>query len=142
VTDGVNLGYFQHILASGWGPVDSEDLAMIGAEPFGAGLRQWLARSPEFNLDRVATPLRIVGLGLISGATMWEPYALLREMHKPVEFVLLNTDEHILTNPKTRMAAQGGNVDWFRFWLQGYEDPDPAKADQYKQWESMRDHQR
>jgi len=142
ITDGVNLGYFQHILASGWGPVDSEDLAMIGAEPFGPGLHQWMARSPEFNLDKVDTPLRIVGLGTISGATMWEPYALLREMHKPVEFVLLNTEEHILTNPRTRLAAQGGNVDWFRFWLQGYEDPDPSKSDQYKRWKLMRGHQR
>ncbi len=29
-------------------------------------------------------------------------------------------------------------VDWFRFWLQGYEDPDPAKAEQYKRWRELR----
>jgi len=28
-------------------------------------------------------------------------------------------------------ASQQGNVDWFRFWLKGEEDPDPAKAEQY-----------
>jgi hypothetical protein len=37
-----------------------------------------------------------------------------------------------------RMASQGGSVDWFRFWLQGYEDPDPAKAGQYKRWRELR----
>jgi len=29
-------------------------------------------------------------------------------------------------------------MDWFRFWLQGYEDPDPAKAEQYKRWGELR----
>jgi hypothetical protein len=50
---------------------------------------------------------------------------------------MLNTSEHILTNPAERMASQGGSVDWFRFWLQAYEDPDPAKADQYKRWREL-----
>jgi hypothetical protein len=26
-----------------------------------------------------------------------------------------------------------------RFWLQGYEDPDDAKADQYRRWEKLCD---
>jgi hypothetical protein len=50
----------------------------------------------------------------------------------------LNTDEHVLTNPAVRMASQGGSVDWFRFWLQNYEDPDPAKAEQYARWRGLR----
>jgi len=29
-------------------------------------------------------------------------------------------------------------VDWFRFWLQDYEDPDPAKAEQYKRWHDLK----
>jgi hypothetical protein len=139
VTDGVNVGYFQHILTSGFDAFDREDLAIIGAQPFGPGLQQWLERSPEFNLDKVTTPLRIVGLGVNSSITNWEPYALLRAMHRPVEFVVLNTREHIVTNPKVRLAAQGGNFDWFRFWLQEYEDPDPSKAGQYRRWEHLRD---
>jgi hypothetical protein len=36
------------------------------------------------------------------------------------------------------MTSQGGAVDWFRFWLLGQEDPDPAKAEQYKRWRAMR----
>lgn len=30
------------------------------------------------------------------------------------------------------------NVDWFRFWLQDYEDPDPTKAEQYACWHELR----
>jgi len=32
-------------------------------------------------------------------------------------------------------------VDWFRFWLQGYEDPDQAKTEQYRGWEHLCDMQ-
>jgi len=51
---------------------------------------------------------------------------------------MLNTDEHFPSNPAVRMASQGGSVDWFRFWLQDYEDPDPAKAEQYARWHELR----
>ena len=36
------------------------------------------------------------------------------------------------------MVSQGGSVDWFRFWLQDHEDPDPTKVEQYKRWRELR----
>src|SRR5205807_9922760 len=83
-------------------------------------------------------PLMVVGEGSWSLLAMWEPYAGLRYLKKPVDLIMLNTDEHVLTNPAVRMASQGGSVDWFRFWLQDYEDPDPAKAEQYVRWRELR----
>jgi hypothetical protein len=56
-----------------------------------------------------------------------------------IELVILNTNEHAVTNPAVRMASQGGSVDWFRFWLQDYEDSDPAMANQYKRWRELRE---
>jgi hypothetical protein len=35
-------------------------------------------------------------------------------------------------------AHHAGHTDWFRFWLQGYEDPDPAKRQQYVHWREMK----
>jgi hypothetical protein len=69
---------------------------------------------------------------------MWEPYAAMRYLHKPVDLILLNNAQHVLTNPAARLASQGGTVDWFRFWLQDYEDPDPAKAEQFRRWRELR----
>ena len=69
---------------------------------------------------------------------MWQPYAVLRYLKKPVELEILNTDEHVITSPTEWLASQGGSVDWFRFWLQGYEDPDPTKAGQYKRWRGLK----
>jgi hypothetical protein len=112
--------------------------ATIGASPFGEGLQAWLKRSPGFNLDKITAPLLVVAEGPGSLLLMWEPYSGLRYLNKPVDLIMLNTNEHVLTNPAARMASQGGSVDWFRFWLQDYEDPDPAKAEQYRRWRELR----
>jgi hypothetical protein len=139
ITDGVTFDYWQYVL----NPERSSGEAnrIMEADPYGKGLQQWLKRSPGFNLDKINTPLMVVGGGPVGLLSMWEPYSVMHYMHKPVELIMLNTHEHILTNPAVRLASQGGSVDWFRFWLQGYEDPDPAKADQYKRWRELRKEQ-
>lgn len=141
ITDGLTLGYTNYIRdVVPDGTFTKDQLAIIGKPPFGTGLHDWLEKSPVFNMDKVTTPLRVVARRDLFGVlNMWEPYALLYEMHKPVEFVVLNTDQHIIDDPKVRLAAQGGNVDWFRFWLQGYEDSDPTKKEQYRRWEHLRE---
>jgi len=140
ITDGVTFGYMDYLLSIGPDLVyRNEQVGVIGSEPFGQGLAKWLQSSPTFNFEKVATPLRVVatcGSGVVA---MWEPYALLEAMHKPVDLIVLNTGEHVLVDPAVRLEAQGGNVDWFRFWLEDYQDPDPAKAEQYARWRELRD---
>jgi dipeptidyl aminopeptidase/acylaminoacyl peptidase len=138
ITDGFIVSYLQFMMADHGDGVRVEANSMIGAPPFGDGLEQWLKRSPGFNLDKVNTPLLVVGEGPLSVLHMWEPYAGLRYLHKPVDLIMLNTDEHVLSNPAVRLASQGGSVDWFRFWLKDEEDPDPAKAEQYARWRELR----
>jgi dipeptidyl aminopeptidase/acylaminoacyl peptidase len=137
VTDGVMVDYLQYMIVAEDGYANELN-DMIGAKPFGEGLQQWLKRSPGFNLDKITASLLIVGEGPYSLLAMWLPYAELRYLHKPVDTIMLNTKEHVLSNPAVRMASQGGSVDWFRFWLQDYENPDPAKAEQYKRWRDLR----
>ena len=136
ITDGVMFDYFQYMQMPE--RMSREANEVTGAAPFGDGLQQWLKQSPGFNLDKVTTPLLVNAEGRDDILFMWEPYAALRYLKKPVDLILLNTDEHVLTNPTVRIASQGGSVDWFRFWLQGYEDPDLAKAEQYKRWRDLR----
>ena len=122
-------------------PSPGKSEAWNGAAPFGEGLQLWLKRSPSFNLDKAHAPLLIMsgsGGQTASGLFMWGPYAGLYSLKKPVDLILLNTNEHGISNPAERMVSQGTNVDWFRFWLQGYEDPDPAKAEQYKRWRELK----
>ena len=140
ITDGITLGYMNYLEGVGLAKeFNDEEVAMIGAQPFGDGLAQWMKASPDFHLDKVSAPLRVVATRNAGVVEMWEPYSLLEAMHKPVDLIVLNTREHVLEDPVMRLAAQTGNVDWFRFWLQGYEDPDPAKQSQYARWRQLRE---
>ena len=135
ITDGVTGSYLQYMFFE---TVSKDFDSMIGARPFGEGLQQWLKRSPGFHLDKIDAPLLVVAEGPASLLGMWEPYAGLRYLQTPVDLIMLKTHEHVLTNPAVRMASQGGSVDWFRFWLQGCEDPDPAKKEQYERWRRLK----
>jgi hypothetical protein len=132
LADGVTVDYFQFVLFG-----IEEFNKLIGAAPFGEGLQLWLKNSPGFHLDKVAAPL-LIAVEKAGAIEMFQPYSQLRYLKKPVELVRMNTDEHVITNPVERLASQGLSVDWFRFWLQGYEDPDPSKAEQYKRWHELR----
>jgi dipeptidyl aminopeptidase/acylaminoacyl peptidase len=135
ITEGVMADYFQDLITVDQnGGYDS----MIGSSPYGTGLHLWLERSPGFNVDKITSPLLVVAGDPSSLLMMWGPYAGLRYLKKPVDLIVLNTDEHVLTNPSVRLASQGGSVDWFRFWLQDHEDPNPAKAEQYARWHELR----
>ena len=141
VTDGNMLIYLQYILSEGAfddGTAADAD-AVIGVRPFGEGLEQWVRRSAGFNLDKINAPLRVVSEGPESLLWMWEPYAGLRYLRKPVDLILLNTNEHIPSSPAVRMAAQSGTVDWFRFWLKDEEDGRPDKIEQYQRWRRLRE---
>ena len=135
ITAGFMADYFVYTLTA---VVHEEANSMIGAPPFGEGLQLWLKRSPGFNLEKINAPLLVVGGGPSSLLGMWAPYSGLRYLRKPVDLMMLNVEEHVLTNPGARMASQGGTVDWFRFWLKGEEDASPSKTDQYARWRELR----
>jgi dipeptidyl aminopeptidase/acylaminoacyl peptidase len=138
ITDGVDQSYMQYLLSGIGLPNDPEYEKIYGTKPFGKGLATWVREAPDFHLDRIQTPLKIEAIGQSSVLDEWEIYASLRMQKKPVEFVYIPDGQHILQKPLDRLASQQGNVDWFRFWLQGYEDPDPAKALQYSHWRELR----
>jgi len=51
----------------------------------------------------------------------------------------IHPDEtHMKWQPGHQFAIYNRNLDWFRFWLQDIEDPDPAKAGQYARWRELR----
>jgi dipeptidyl aminopeptidase/acylaminoacyl peptidase len=138
LVDGIGCGYFDEIVfpSGAW-----DDNALNGgAAPFGEGLKTWLKNAPGFNLDKVDSPIRLVavsGKASVLGA-LWEWYAGLSLLKKPVDFVLIPGGTHLLVKPRERAMAQQGMIDWFCFWLKGEEDPDPAKAEQYSRWRELR----
>src|SRR5581483_985054 len=139
VAEGGDGGYLQYITEK-WGYiVDAPSL--YGGGPFGPRLRTWVSLSPSFNLDHVSTPLWINVLNPRYVLLDWEWFEGLRDLGKPVEMVTLDgrsREEHLLQTPWDRLISEGGNVDWFDFWLNGHEDRDPSKAAQYVRWRDLR----
>ena len=64
-------------------------------------------------------------------------WSLMRYAHKPMETYVYAEEHHVKFQPEHLAAIQHHNIDWLRFWLQGYEDPDPAKAERYARWRRM-----
>ena len=136
LVDGISCGYFEAIAH----PDEADDVNYLngGHGPFGEGLKLWMKNSPGFNLDRIQTPVRLVALGTNSVLAAWEWYAGLILQKKPVDFVLIPGAVHIGVKVSQRMLTQQGIVDWFAFWLQGAEDDNPSKRDQYSRWCGLR----
>ena len=143
IADGVDESYMQELLYFTLAAPYHEGEAIYGAKPFGEGLRQnWVQRAPGFHLDAIRTPLLIEAIAPHSILEEWEIYASLVAQGKPVDLIYFPDGQHILQKPLERMASQQGNVDWFRFWLQGYENPAAEKVEQYRRWEKLCDMQR
>lgn len=156
LTDGVDFGYLQWILFANRLSMVRTTNAINGGAPFGPALRTWLERAPTFSLDRVRAPVLITalnddGVGPVRILTEWEPWAALVHQGKPAELVYIAEDAatHELVKPWQRfMSQQNCTVDWYRFWLQGYERKEPVPeagettedlAKQYARWHKLRE---
>jgi dipeptidyl aminopeptidase/acylaminoacyl peptidase len=141
IADNYEPSYLQTIL----GDTYTDSSLLNGGEPHGAGLQAWLKAAPGFNIDKIRAPVRYIGQSY--GAreyvlTQWESFALLRKLGRPVEMYLMpEIDQHPShgpQNPAQVIAVQESTVDWFDFWLNGSEEPHPAKVEQYDRWNKLR----
>jgi hypothetical protein len=65
-------------------------------------------------------------------------YAAMFDQGKPVELQYMRSGEHVIRKPLQVLAHQQMIVDWFDFWLNGHEEEDRTKADQYARWRKLR----
>jgi len=139
IADGLDNSYMQYILFGPGPAITHKQMDEIrGASPFGAGLSRWIEEAPGFHLDQVNTPVRIEAINPTSVLQEWELYSSLYMQHKPVDLIYFPEGTHIHQRPLERLESQQGNIDWMRFWLQGYEDPDPTKTSQYQRWQELK----
>jgi len=112
------------VLRSGWGIGDPDQ-----------DRRGWRELSPAFNADRIQAPL-LMQLPEQEYRPNVELLARLQRAGKPVELWAFPDEVHVKWQPRHQLAANARNLDWFRYWLQGWIDPDPAKAAQYRRWQA------
>jgi Dipeptidyl aminopeptidases/acylaminoacyl-peptidases len=97
----------------------------------------WRAMSLARNAKRIDTPL-LMQLADDEFRLALEAFAALHEQNKPVEMYVYPDEYHVKWQPIHRRAVYERNLDWFAFWLQNQENPDPAKSAQYRRWQAMR----
>ncbi len=123
--------------------------AIYGGPPFGSSLENWKKYSISFNLEKLHTPLLMEenGHGVVmdrtsvpwSIATTAEEFAGLNRLKRPVEMYFYPDEQHQPDHPQARVASLQRNIDWYRFWLQGFErKEDPVDPDMYSRWRLLK----
>ncbi len=95
----------------------------VGGWPEGKSKANWQQVAPELNANRIDIPVLnndpdsefLADLAL---------YTSLRDLGKPMELYIYPNELHVINQPKHRYQIYQRNLDWFRFWLKGEEDPD------------------
>lgn len=98
--------------------------------------QRWHVISPAFNLDRIKAPIlmQLPEQEYIHALDYAIP--LLRQ-HR-ADLYVFPDEPHLKFQPRHKLAIYERNVDWFRFWLQGVEDPAHAKSEQYAHWRAIK----
>jgi dipeptidyl aminopeptidase/acylaminoacyl peptidase len=116
------------------------------SEPFGEQAPSMWPEDPAYwkpidlayNLDQVEAPI----LFHIPDSEMIGSGVLIRRMtdaRLPYDAYVFPDELHEKWQSAHRLAVYNRNLDWFRFWLQDVEDPNPAKAEQYTRWRKLRE---
>lgn len=113
------------------------DESQVGGPPLGKTLRNWLVSAPAFNAVHVRPALLMEYTGDIGDAL--EFFIALNRMGKAVELYHYPKGTHPLNTPLERLASTQRNLDWFRFWMQGYTGSDPEyDPGQFERWRKMK----
>lgn len=97
---------------------------------------QWKRIGLEFNLDKIKAPILM--------QVPEQEYEWLLDSAVPLmlarkaDLYVFPQAPHFKFQPKQLLAANERNLDWFRFWLLGIEDPSADKQAQYRHWREMR----
>jgi len=110
----------------------------LGGWPEGATKSNWKALAASLNADRIKTALLINASDSEYIASL-SLYTSLDQLKKPVDLFVYPHELHIKNQPRHRSAIYDRNLDWFRFWLKGEEDPSSTKISQYKHWQTLRE---
>jgi dipeptidyl aminopeptidase/acylaminoacyl peptidase len=98
--------------------------------------KRWREISPKYQLDRIKAP--VLFQMIEQEYRMALDYALPLKRRHQADIYVFPDEPHIKFQPKHKLAVYERNVDWFRFWLQGYEDSSPWKVEQYRIWRGMK----
>jgi dipeptidyl aminopeptidase/acylaminoacyl peptidase len=123
------------------GPFQHYIEGTMGGSPYADYDKRFDDLSTVKRAEQVTTPLLIESSPSEMLGSL-EFYTKLKRLGKPVQMVIYPDEGHIYSQPAHRIASMQRNLDWFRFWLQDYEDSAADKRDQYSQWQALKEDSR
>lgn len=102
------------------------------------GAKFWHRIDLADHLDTIEAPI----LMNLPAHETYDVVRLVRELdaaNRAYDIYVYPNEAHIKWKPAHLHSAMTRNLDWFRFWLQDAEDPDPAKSEQYQRWRKLRE---
>jgi dipeptidyl aminopeptidase/acylaminoacyl peptidase len=130
--------YWTHNIKSLQDSLESQ----LGGPPYGDSFDAWLRFAPAFNAEKANCPLLMEYTSsdgvFDEPVDAYELYTALNRNGKSVELYFYPSGKHQLDTPLERLSSLQRNVDWFRFWMQGYERPKPSDPGQYDRWRNLR----
>ena len=138
LAEGIGNNIVKYAMGAEFGNREIQDIQ------FGASLYddpgRYVSLSPDLHFSGLNTAVLFEsGSESITAIATLGSLKAARRAGMPSEFVVYPRTGHNLRAPLLQKESASRNLDWFRFWLQGYEDPDPEKAGQYARWRKMRD---
>jgi dipeptidyl aminopeptidase/acylaminoacyl peptidase len=97
---------------------------------------RWGRLSLAFNVDKVKAPIMMQLPEREYIQTV--DYAVPLIARGLAELYVFPNEAHNKFQPRQKLAVYQRNLDWFRFWLLGEEDPDRDKREQYVRWRTMK----
>jgi dipeptidyl aminopeptidase/acylaminoacyl peptidase len=98
---------------------------------------RWKELSPAYQIDRIRAPILFQLAEQEYRMTL--DYAIPLMRSRRADIYVSPDEPHGKIQPRHNLAVYERNVDWFRYWLQGYEDPGVDKVEQYRIWRSMKE---
>lgn len=138
-----NWGAFQYYLptrklreaiAASFGSAGYEDWVV---KPEGKGREFWSRIDIADHTDAIEAPI-LMHLADRETVALLRLIRNLEDGRKPYDAYVFPKETHIKWQPSHLYSIMCRNLDWFRFWLQDYEDPAPAKTEQYSRWRKLR----
>jgi dienelactone hydrolase len=126
--------YTEHLLMH-------SDFSFAAAIQIDGGSAEYMDRLRPYSdeeLARVRAPFLAQAHGPLQLAYQGAMTDRLRAMGAPSDLLYFPTAPHTTLNPGHRLTALTTHVDWWRFWLQDYEDPAPTKVGQYRRWRDLK----
>lgn len=98
---------------------------------------RWRIFSPVFHASEVEIPV-LFQLSEQEYLSTVQYYSQFVMQGTPAELFAFPDEPHTKYQPRHKLSVYERNLDWFRFWLQGYVDPAPRKREQYRRWQAFR----